>query len=252
MATRLTGALGPIVQEKMQWTSYAERMEEYLLANNGDDDWKKVAVSIVDESTYELLRDLCSPAKPNTKSFEDLVTLLRNHLQPKPTVIAERYKFHQRNQLSGETVTAYIAELRKLAKTCDYAEFLEQALRDKFVSELASEDIKKELLKQKELTGMWNSRKYGSSSQSLLFDGRNQRQLCASIKRERKQRKVKAPSRSDKQECHWCGKKGHEPSQCRFIQTICHNCQGRGQHTDQKPTTEGDLWWRQGWHRFAN
>ena len=150
MATRLTGALGPFVPQSMQWTSYAERMEEYLLANGVEDNRKKVAVllSTVGDATYDLLRDLCSPDKPNTKSFDELVTLLTNHLQPKPTVIAERYKFYQRNQLSGETVTVYIAELRKLAKTCDFGAFLEEALRDKFVCGLASEHIKKELLKE--------------------------------------------------------------------------------------------------------
>ena len=44
MATRLTGALGPFVLQIMQWTSYAERMEEYLLANGLEDNRKKVAV----------------------------------------------------------------------------------------------------------------------------------------------------------------------------------------------------------------
>ena len=38
------------------------------------------------------------------------------------------------------------------AKDCDYRGFLEEALRDKFVCGLVNEDIKKELLKEKELT----------------------------------------------------------------------------------------------------
>lgn len=147
MATRLTGALGPFMLLTMQWFSYAERMEEFLLAN-GDDGRQKVAVllSMVGEATYKLLRDLCS------KFFADVVTLLTNHLQPKPTVIAKRYKFHQSNQLSGETVAAYIAELRKLAKTCDYGAFLEESLRDKLVCGLISEEIKRQRLKEKTLT----------------------------------------------------------------------------------------------------
>ena len=48
--------------------------------------------------------------------------------------------------------------------------------------------------------------------------------------RERKQRKGEAPPMSDKPECHRCGRKGHEPSQCRFIQATCHNWHGKGQH----------------------
>ena len=232
MATRLTGALGPFVQEKMQWTSYTERMEEYLLAYGVEDGRKKVAVllSTVGEPTYELLRDLCSPEKPNTKSFEDLVKLLKNHLQPKPTVIAECYKFHQRNQLSRETATTYIAELRKLTKTCDYADFLEQALRDKFVCRLASEEIKKELLKQKELTFTQActtaiSMEAASKESSLMGETKDR---GVHYLKNRTQRRGRPPPRSEKPECHRCGKKGHEPSQCRFLQAICHNCQGRG------------------------
>ena len=44
MATRLVGALGPFNPSKMQWTSYTERIEEYLLANGVEDDKKKVTV----------------------------------------------------------------------------------------------------------------------------------------------------------------------------------------------------------------
>jgi len=111
-------------------------MEEYLLANGVEDNRKKVAVLL--STDLRFAKRLVLPEKPNTKSFDDLVTLLTNHLQPKPTVIAERYKFHQHNQLSGETVTVYIAELRKLAKTCEFGAYLEEALRDKFVCGLAS------------------------------------------------------------------------------------------------------------------
>ena len=78
-------------------------MEEFFLANNITEGRKKVAIllSTVGSHAYELLKDLCSP---DAKSFEELVTCLQNHLQPKPTVIAERYKFHQRIQGSSETV----------------------------------------------------------------------------------------------------------------------------------------------------
>ena len=154
MATRISGALGPFDQATMQWSSYAERMEEYLLANSVDEDRKKVAIllSTVGNATYDLLRDLCAPEEPNTKSFEELIKLLKEHLQPTPTTVSERYKFYQQAQKKGETITEYIAKLRRLAKDCDFGTFLEQALRDKLVCGLLNEDIKKELLKEKKLT----------------------------------------------------------------------------------------------------
>ena len=97
-------------------------MEEFFLANDFKDNRKKVAVLIctVESQTYEVLKDLCSSDKPNAKSFEALVTCLQNHLQPKPTIIVERYKFHQQNQNQGETVAEYLAALRRAAAECQF------------------------------------------------------------------------------------------------------------------------------------
>ena len=41
MATRLVGALAPCDPSKMEWTSYSERIEEYLVANSVDNVRKK-------------------------------------------------------------------------------------------------------------------------------------------------------------------------------------------------------------------
>ena len=61
-------------------------------------------------------------------------------------MIAERFKFHQRSQRAEETVTQYLSELRKLAKTCDFKQFLDEALRDRFVCGLREQSIQKRLL----------------------------------------------------------------------------------------------------------
>ena len=145
MATRLVGALAPFEPSKMQWTSYTERIEEYLVVNSVDNARKKVAIllSSIGDATYELLGDLCAPDKPNTKTFEELVEKLTEHFQPTPTVISECYKFRLRSQQTAETVMEYIAALRRLAKNCAFQDFLKDALRDRFVCGLASESIRK-------------------------------------------------------------------------------------------------------------
>ena len=55
--TRLVGALGPFDQGMTQWSSYAERMEEYLLANGITEERKKVAIllSTIRSKMYNLL-----------------------------------------------------------------------------------------------------------------------------------------------------------------------------------------------------
>ena len=51
-----------------------------------------------------------------------------------------------------ESITAYMAELRRLASTCDFGAFLEEALRDRLVCGLANESIQKRLLTEANLT----------------------------------------------------------------------------------------------------
>ena len=129
-------------------------MEEYILANSVTEERKKVTIllSTIGTHTYDLLKDLYTPDKPNTKTFEEIVAKLMKHLEPKPTILAERYRLHQRQQKAGESVITYMAALRCLAKECNYGAFFEETIRDKFVCGLANEGIKMKLLQENNLT----------------------------------------------------------------------------------------------------
>uniref|UniRef100_A0AAV2LPS5 CARD domain-containing protein n=1 Tax=Knipowitschia caucasica TaxID=637954 RepID=A0AAV2LPS5_KNICA len=102
--------------------------------------------------TYNLLRSLIAPAKPADKTIEEITRTLKNHLNPAPLVIAERFRFHKRNQAKTETVSEYIADLRRLAEHCQFGEGLSDALRDRFVCGLHNESTQKRLLTEERLT----------------------------------------------------------------------------------------------------
>ena len=53
-------------------------------------------------------------------------------LQLKALIIAECFKFHMRNQGSLETVSQYLAELRRLAYKCECEGYLDEALHNRF------------------------------------------------------------------------------------------------------------------------
>ena len=55
-------------------------------------------LTVVSSKAYSLLRNLHTPAKPADKDFSEIVQVMQNHLSPKPLIIAERFKFHTRNQ----------------------------------------------------------------------------------------------------------------------------------------------------------
>ena len=122
--------------------SYLERVELFFTANEVADE-KKVAVflSIIGSKTYAILRNLVAPAKPSSKGFDALCAELKKHFQPSKIVIAERFHFHRRSQGPEETISEFLAELRRLATHCSFGEFLNDVLRDRLVCGLCSESI---------------------------------------------------------------------------------------------------------------
>ena len=116
-----------------EWLTYIERdLNNSSLQKRL---WKHHEVDgIVGPKAYGLLRNLMAPAKPVDKDFREIVRVMWNHLSPKPLIIAERFKFHRRNQGENELVTQYLAELHKLNEKCEFGEYLEHALRDQLVT----------------------------------------------------------------------------------------------------------------------
>ena len=80
------GTLSDFDSDMEDWTSYTERLEKYFEANDVVSAVKQRAIllSICGASTYQLIRDLVAPAKPISKSFAELVILVKDHHQPPP------------------------------------------------------------------------------------------------------------------------------------------------------------------------
>lgn len=53
-------------------------------------------------TTYQLIRSLTTPAKPTTKTYVKLVQLVKDHEQPTPSPIVQRYNFNTRVQKPGD------------------------------------------------------------------------------------------------------------------------------------------------------
>ena len=91
-----------------EWEVYIERLEQYLEANDlapiiaAEDNSNAAAVesrsnkrraillSLIGNSTYSLLRNLCSPDKPSVKTYKQLTDLLQKHFAPIPSEIVQR------------------------------------------------------------------------------------------------------------------------------------------------------------------
>ena len=72
-------------------------------------------------------------------------------MSPKPSEIAERFRFYQRNQHEGEDIFFLLTELRKLVTHFNFGGNLYEALRERLACGLQNMQIQKRLLSEAKL-----------------------------------------------------------------------------------------------------
>ena len=65
--------------------------------------------------TYQLMCTLLTPDKPESKSFDELVKVVQDHVKPPPSRIAARYKFYTLSCKEGESIVEFVIRLRRAA-----------------------------------------------------------------------------------------------------------------------------------------
>ena len=96
---------------------------------------------------FILLKNLLSPRTVEEVQYEEMKETLVKHLKPKPTILAERFKFYKTVQSHGESEADFIAKLRKQATKCGFKEF-EQSLLDQFICGLSNKNAQEALLEE--------------------------------------------------------------------------------------------------------
>lgn len=68
-------------------------------------------LTLVGNKMYALLGSIVSLRRPKDLSFAEVVDNLVKHLDPKPIVIAERFKFHKAEQQESESIRESLLDL---------------------------------------------------------------------------------------------------------------------------------------------
>ncbi|KAI5622218.1 hypothetical protein C0J50_18226 [Silurus asotus] len=171
-------------------------------------------LGVMDPKTYTLLCNLLQPEKPGEKTYAPIVNTLIAHFSPKPLVIAERFRFHRRNQLEGVSVAVFVAVLKKLAEHCEFGDVLNDTLQDRLVCGLRCKGIQKRLLTESNLT----LQRAIELCVFMELAAKEAQQLSSNSKvykmKTEKQTEMKGP-------CFRCGKTGHSPVSCWFKDLEC-------------------------------
>ena len=138
MAT--TNTIGTFVsfnQDSDDWKTYEEVLDAFFDVNDIEDEKRSsYLIAGMGLDSYKTLRDLCHPALPKDKPFEELSDLLRKHFSPQVAIFRERITFFKAKQNYGENITSWYARMKSLSVDCQFGEHLEEMLLNKFVSGL--------------------------------------------------------------------------------------------------------------------
>lgn len=154
----------------MQLSTWLEMFDEFCYVNNIQREPAGVApgqagprnqrralfLSYLGPQAYEALRAACLASHPtclpNTKSIPQLTALLKERFEPVGLIQANQYIFDCRDQKENESIAEYAAALQVLAVPCQFGEYRDRALRDRFVKGLKCHSTRKELLGTRNLT----------------------------------------------------------------------------------------------------
>ena len=211
---RTARAHGEFVPSKEEWNQYAERMGHLFKANTIESTVRRKTcfLTLIGAPAYKLLGSLIAPDKPADKTYNDLVAVMKQHYCPKTIAVVQRFKFNSRVRQTGESVAVYVAELRRLANSCNYGAAFNNMLRDSLVVGINDDHIQRRLLAEGDLSfekaleialgieaAAENARTIWSAS-TVSEEGTTVNQL--SMKR------VSAENTP----CYWCGVMGHTTS----------------------------------------
>ncbi|UYV73038.1 K02A2.6-like [Cordylochernes scorpioides] len=233
------GLLDNEFEEKNEnFCSFIERLEQFQILEEASEEKKKAyLLTLIGGKAYDTLKNLCSPKLPKEYKYEELIEKLVEYFSPKRSIIVKRFMFFGRIQKETESVSEYLVEIKRLASTCGFGEFLKESLRDKLVCGLRDAKIQRRILSEGDVplarvveialsmeaaeknTRIFHVNEPADSVDKIRAEVSEQKRKCIHCGRLHKDL-----CRFREATCFRCGKRGH-------LATICRS---RGEHTSER------------------
>ena len=124
---------------------------------------------VIARETFQIAKNLPVTDRTDPDSFLQALT---QHFEPQRNIIVKCYLFNRANQ-ENEKIDQYLNRLRKLASTCVYGALCDELIRDRLVTGIKSNEVRKRLLREKALalnTALDTIRAAGNSQRSTEKD----------------------------------------------------------------------------------
>lgn len=211
-----------------EWRTYAQRLAHYFTANDIEKEEKKRAIllSVCGTATLKLINSLLTPDDLPTKSFAEIVQLVKEYYHPETSAIVMRFRFNSCVRKDGESVAAFAARLRELADKCKYqADIVKELVRDRLVCGIHDDRLQRRLLAEPDLT----YDKAFELAQIHEAAERNAKELRTAQPSPSLHAIQSKPDRYDRptRPCYRCGGK-HKQTECFFRNANCNACGKKG------------------------
>ena len=127
------------------WRRWIQQFRLYLSATGSDKKDEKVQCSILltvaGEDAVEVFNTFTFTETEEDK-IEPLIAKFRAYCTPKKNITFERHVFNTRCQESDESIDSYVTALKKLAKSCEFADLQDSLVRDRIVCGIQSAEVK--------------------------------------------------------------------------------------------------------------
>lgn len=140
-------SIEPFIVGETDFEYYLERMEFYYKFAKTPDSEKLAALVVIGrEDLHAIMKDLVKPQKLENMTYANVLKTVKGHLKPQKNVRSERFRFMSRHLGEDESIKDFVVALNTLADSCEFGDYLDQALSDKFIWSLKDQVIQQKLI----------------------------------------------------------------------------------------------------------
>ena len=206
-------------------------------------------LSVIGEDAAKVYDTFTWLAGENEQCIDQVLSKFDSYCEPRTQIIYERFRFNNRVQEAGESISAYLTELRTIAKNCAHDGITpDEILRDRLVLGLRDDKMRERLLRINDLTlekaiDICKASEQTSAQLQAMQSGthdvvsfvrKRQTRHAASTPANRTYKKTSTPKRATtvEQDCKYCGRQ-HGKRECPAYGQTCRKC-GKKNHFQAK------------------
>ena len=139
------------------WKLWKEKFNNYFVISRLDREIPEFQLAMfkhtIGDDALKVIKTFNYAEGENSGDWRCVMDKMKRHCVGEVNEIYERYSFNMRDKLPMESVDSFVAELRNLAKTCNFCDCSRNSLiRDRIVLGTKNEQTTKTLLRIRDLT----------------------------------------------------------------------------------------------------